>query len=344
MRFCMDLIAVLGILLQVTLHDAVSTSLVKEQSFCDACCSGPAGVPGIPGTPGEHGKDGESGKRGPKGEPGPYGLKGDQGLTGEKGTHGLVGDKGAKGFFGKLGPRGVPGETGQKGNTGHQGEIGYKGDQGDQGDPGPTGPKGKQGVQGDMGQKGKRGEPGQRGITGSKGRRGDRGLLGLQGPVGPQGVGIRGPKGNTGDKGFKGEPGLPAPELMQCAFMAHCFISSSDLMRGRNGMIPFHETITNIGRYFDLGIDKFTAPIPGTYVFHFSTDFDKGQLKVVKNGQWLVSAKRFSSIVVELQTNDQVGLSLVDDVFFSEAHFYFSGFLLHIQFEYLANNLYVTAH
>ncbi|XP_038073774.1 collagen alpha-1(X) chain-like [Patiria miniata] len=333
----------LGVLFLASLNDAGSASLITDKTFCDACCSGPAGIPGTPGAPGSHGEDGKPGKRGPRGDQGDIGYKGEPGLVGEMGPKGNNGSRGAKGFFGKLGPRGLPGNTGLKGDLGEKGERGDLGDTGEKGDQGPTGPKGVQGVQGNKGSKGQRGEPGERGITGTKGRRGDRGLLGLQGPQGPQGVGKQGPKGVPGYRGYKGEPGLPAPELMQCAFMVHAFISSGDLNHGRDEIIPFDDIITNIGRYFDIGRVKFISPIPGTYVFHFTTDF-KGKLQLVKNGQTMVVAKRFSSIVIELQKSDQVWLSMVEDSDFSESHFYLSGFLLHIQFEYLANNLYVTAH
>ncbi|XP_072016348.1 uncharacterized protein [Amphiura filiformis] len=216
---------------------------------------------------------------------------------------------------------GVPGVPGMPGNTGPKGDIGNPG-QSVTGEAGPMGPIGR---------------PGQDGI------KGERGLLGLQSPPGKRGPsgppGPSGPSGLSGLKGEKGDNGQSPGQVQQSAFTA---VQTSRQSGNAGDIINFDEMITNLGSDFDLGTNKFTCRIAGTYVFHFTIPIERYSgmvIKLVKNGSTVTGgtvASRTGTIsggaVIHLDAGDQVWLVSQYQVvtyLYSVAKPHFYGYLLY---------------
>ena len=150
------------------------------------------------------------------------------------------------------GPAGLPGIPGAGGSPGHNGLPGRDGMRGE---------AGRQGVAGDGGEMGMEGPPGPQGPSGD---RGERGLQGVPGKVGPQG--LQGVAGRQGDPGPRGEMGV-VPRSQRSAFSV---AKTSSQTGNRGDVLTFEFEESNIGGHFNMGTDKFTCQIPGTYVFMFT--------------------------------------------------------------------------
>ena len=156
---------------------------------------------------------------------------------------------------GPAGLNGVPGVPGSAGSNGLHGRDGLKGEAGLKGERGETGSIGEQGP------------PGPRGLVGDRGERGEPGLQGLPGKVGPRGIdGRPGPDGQLGPIGPKGSKG-DSTEVRKSAFSVYKTSSQT----GNSGdVLTFQVEQTNVGSHYNIGTDKFTCQIAGTYVFMFT--------------------------------------------------------------------------
>ena len=125
--------------------------------------------------------------------------------------------------------------------------------------------------------------------------KGDKGECsnGIKGDKGDPGDSIKGDKGEPGKsiKGNKGDPGLGAPARTRKS--AFTVIKKKAQTGNNKDVVTFDEAPSNIGNHFNLGTNKFTCQIPGTYVFMFTIGvYQNTEIwnSLVKNGVVILTA------------------------------------------------------
>ena len=238
---------------------------------------------------------------------------------------------------GPAGLNGVPGVPGSAGSNGLHGRDGSKGE------------AGLKGERGEVGSTGEHGPPGPRGPIGDRGERGEQGLQGLPGKVGPRGLdGRPGPDGRLGPIGPKGSKG-DSTEVRKSAFSVYKTSSQT----GNSGdVLTFQVDQTNVGSHYNIGTDKFTCQIAGTYVFMFTIASNYQQhdpsVKLVKDGSDITrvhirdgqsSVNNFhqssNMAILQLAVGNQVWLQFANsgEQVYSDSSKWvsFSGFLLYAE-------------
>lgn len=270
------------------------------------CFSPTEGIPGPPGPPGEFGEPGEPGVKGLDG------LHGRDGIPGKNFTvSALNGDRGERG---QAGPVGQPGSAGS---------MGLAGPTGDRGPVGPVGPSGENVARSPDGY-----------------RRGETGFPGAQGSPGVKGVrGISGKDGECKCSPEEGDKNLDSSTLHFSAFSVARH--SSLLSTNGDEIIWWDHVFTNAGGDFVPETGIFTCEIPGYYYFAFHiqkmSDSANPLVQLMLNGVHVGSALEYgdvddddsttNSVVIHLESRDQVWLQLYDATGFHGSHNGFTTFL-----------------
>ena len=178
-------------------------------------------------------------------------------------------------------------------------------------------------------------------------------MHGLPGKVGPRGLdGRPGPDGQLGPigpKGSKGDSGVSSPEVRKSAFSVY----KTSAQTGNSGdVLTFQVEQTNVGTHYNMGTDKFTCQIAGTYVFMFTIASNyynhDPYIDLVKDGSRIVrgfirdyqsSVHNFhqssNMAILQLAVGNQVWLqfgSSGEEVYSgSNKYVSFSGFLLYAE-------------